>query len=49
MLTSYEKKLLAYFILQSDEMQVQLMKEAEDNPKTAAALIRAYKWVLANT
>lgn len=48
-LTSYEKKLLAHFILQSSREQEKILDEAVADFRTSGPLIIAYRWAMANT
>lgn len=48
-LTSGEKRLVSFFILQSKEQQKFLLHHAELNPQTSGPLIIVYRWLLENT
>ena len=45
MLLSFERKLLAHFILQPKERRVEIFAEAVRDHKTSGPLIRAYRAV----
>ncbi len=48
-LTSYEKRLLAYFILQTSREQEKILEEAVADFRVSGPLIIAYRWVMSNT
>jgi hypothetical protein len=45
-LTSYEQRLLATFILQSDQRRKEILADARASAKVSGPLILAYEWAM---